>query len=108
MVNNFTLQRLIMNTPTATWVCKDGRELVICDMELSHIKNAIAYLRNKGAVTEQEFNTHLACLTYALSSNTPDGASLAAANEAKDFEASMRFVSPELQHLIDERDRRLK
>lgn len=97
-----------MNTSIPTWVCKDGRELVICDMELSHIDNAIALLRNKGAVTEQEFNTHLSCLAYALSPNTPDGASLAAANEAKDFETSMRFVSPELQYLIDERDRRLK
>lgn len=66
-----------------TWICKDGRELVICDMELSHIDNAIAFLRNKGAVTEQEYNTHLARLVYALSPNTPDGAALAAAMRLK-------------------------
>jgi len=38
----------------AAWRCKDGRVLLIQDMETSHLTNTVAMLRRKGYVSEQE------------------------------------------------------
>lgn len=60
------------------WKCKDGRELEISDMDTAHLINAIAMLRRNYVVTPNEY---LDCLGYACSSDTPDGAAMAAENE---------------------------
>lgn len=42
---------------TDTWKTKDGRELRICDMEESHIRNLISMLRKKRYVGAKEHSS---------------------------------------------------
>lgn len=58
---------------SAVWTTRDGRRMLLCDMETSHLKNCISMMRGKGYVTAGEL---LDCLRYA--STAPDGASMAA------------------------------
>lgn len=60
------------------WTTRDGRQIPSDMLETSHLRNIVAMLRGKGYVTEQEF---LACLAYACSGSTPDGAAMAAEAE---------------------------
>ena len=60
------------------WITKDGRRIPHCELKTDHLSSIVAMLRGKGYVTEDEF---LACLSYACSGSTPDGACMAAEAE---------------------------
>lgn len=69
------------------WVTKDGRELLICELEDTHVFNIIEYFSKRAWYAKIQiikmlefymFNTY----GYAFYNNTPDGASMAAEHEA--------------------------
>lgn len=41
------------------WKTREGKVLEVSDMETSHIQNALAMLRRKGAVSPEEANAYL-------------------------------------------------
>lgn len=60
------------------WRCKDGREIELHEIETGHLKNIIEMLRRKGVVSPR---VYFSCLAYSCSSDTPDGAAMAAETE---------------------------
>lgn len=43
------------------WQSKDGRRTEICDMETSHLKNTVAMLNRRGAVSISDRESMLCC-----------------------------------------------
>lgn len=60
------------------WKTLDGREIPFNKLETDHLENIVAMIRRQGFVTPDEFFSMLA---YVCSSDTPDGAAMAAESE---------------------------
>lgn len=74
------------------WKTRDGRILKICDMTTSHLKNTVKYLRVRGYVTPDTFES---CAMYAFSSLAGDMAQMAAENELMSMFPSSRLARME-------------
>jgi hypothetical protein len=60
------------------WKCKDGRVIDITQMDTQHLRNTINMLRQKGVVTQNEWDD---CARYAFSPMSGEYAAMAAEQE---------------------------
>ncbi len=94
----------------AVWTCKDGRKVLVCDMDDRHLLNTIALLERHYASN----CVQLACSAWAYASDAPDGAAYAAEQAASQSIDEASKPTPECvaaeypiyAALITERERR--
>jgi len=72
--------------PTTTWKTKEGQVLDIKDMSTKHLENAVAMVRRKGFITQDQY---LRLAAYAFGGDTPEMASYYAEGELSQAKVSM-------------------
>lgn len=57
----YEIEREEERIKSEVWTCKDGREIAVKDMKISHVENALAMLKRNGYIGENELALGMMC-----------------------------------------------